>query len=471
MRVDADAAQKTTRALAALRATRFVPAQPNVGSRVIEVDEARLAIGGACPGHAGETVVWRAGDGAWLCLADSELAKVSDPALALDRRLVAGSAADVVGVHIVRGGREVGLARQDGRFRLTSPAGSRVAADSDAVRDWLDGLVAFTATGFVPVRADEALPDATVLTLEFADGRRDMVRFGAVRGEVLPGRRDGEPQALALPAALADQLVPDPLLFRTRTALHFARADARGLTVKRAIEQERVEQGEGASWRVTAPVAVEADAEVVDRVLSQLSDLRAERFVPAPLPGALTGARTLTIETAAPGEARARHEVRVAAASGAHSCAAEADGLAFWLAAPTCVALDERFATHTLLDVAEDKLSRVELMPGARAFEKRGSGWFAGDEPVNAAGIDALMAALRGLAARDVVGYGRSAWHRERAVTVTTADGTRATVEVGPRKGVGERLARLVGRDVTYRVSEQAVDAVFRKPASTVDTN
>ncbi|MFI5289407.1 MAG: hypothetical protein ACHQ17_07150, partial [Polyangia bacterium] len=127
--------------------------------------------------------------------------------------------------------------------------------------------------------------------------------------------RQGEGDALLIPAPPAALLAPSPLQFRDRRIFNFRADDLSSLTIK--------ERG--------APSP--ADGATLDRFRDSLSELRADRFDPD---ASFTAIRTLRFTEA--GSATAR-ELSVGAAD-AEGCLAETAGAPrFHLPAATCRAL------------------------------------------------------------------------------------------------------------------------------------
>jgi len=228
-------------------------------------------------------------------------------AAARDTRLVAMPPDTVTRIDLFDDRRRVGLRRVDGAWTFTTP---KVAypADTHVVDEWLARLGAVR----VATRPDGPRPRHLIVEGRF----REAIEVAA------------PPDVYAL-------LAPDPLRFRERTLLSFARFDVRRLQrqVGKAIEQLTTE--DGTVWRTGSG---EVDTANAARVAAALSDLRAEEFLAAPPAG--EPALLLEIDVQQPGEAKAtRHVVRLWPENDG-GCAAHLDGEAtFKPERPTCDAL------------------------------------------------------------------------------------------------------------------------------------
>jgi hypothetical protein len=201
-------------------------------------------------------------------------------AAARDPRLVSMAPDTVTRIDLFDDRGRVGLRRVDGAWTFTTPKVA-YAADTRAVDEWLARLGAVrTAT-----RADGPHP-------------RHLIVEGAFRQAV----------DVSAPPDVYALLAPDPLRFRERTLLSFARFDVRRLQRQAGKTIESLTTEDGTVWR--APAGADVDAANAARVAGVLSDLRAEEFVAAPPAG--EPQTRLEIDVQPPGEAHAaRHVVSV----------------------------------------------------------------------------------------------------------------------------------------------------------------
>jgi hypothetical protein len=211
-----------------------------------------------------------------------------------DTRLVAMAPDTVMRIDLFDDRGRVGLRRVDGAWTFTTP---KVAygADTRVVDEWLARLGAVrTAT-----RADGPHP-------------RHLILEGAFRQVV----------DVSAPPDLYALLDPDPLRFRERTVLSFARFDVHRLQRQAGKTIEPLTTDDGTVWR--APSGRDVDAANAARVAGVLSDLRADEFVAAPPAG--EPQTRLEIEVQAPGEAHAaRHIVELWTVNDG-GCVARLDG-------------------------------------------------------------------------------------------------------------------------------------------------
>ncbi len=165
-------------ALTRARATRELARPVEQGSAVtLSVDGAEQArIGGACPDAPKETVVARA-DGAWLCFAAAALDLVrAPPATYYERRLFPLRLDDVVAADV----GPLQLRRESAAWRVIAPPAAVGPARDEAVRAWLEPLLAADAASFAatPVAGGTRVriatrDDAVAATVDGARARRD----------------------------------------------------------------------------------------------------------------------------------------------------------------------------------------------------------------------------------------------------------------------------------------------------------
>jgi len=228
------------------------------------------------------------------------------PAAARDDRLVAQAPDAITRVELAEDRARVVLARRHGEWSFESPKVS-YDADTRAVDDWLGRL------GAVKAATKPGGPHARHLIIE-----------GRFR----------EQTEVAAPPDVYALLAPDPLRFRDRGVLSFARFDVRTVTrtVGASVFKASTEDG-GTSWssrkRVADPIKLGA-------VVAALSDLRGEEFVTAP-PAAGAPAVRWEIGVQAPGEKRpTSHVVDVHRRGDACVARVDRDPATARLAAATC---------------------------------------------------------------------------------------------------------------------------------------
>ena len=230
-------------------------------------------------------------------------------AQARDTRLIAMAPDAVTRVDLFDDHGRVGLQRVNGAWAFWTPTVD-YPADSGAVDAWLARLGKIN----VPTRA--AGP--------------------ATRHLILEGRFRQTVDVSSPPDVFA-QLAPDPLRFRERVLLSFARFDVRRLQRTAGKHVEQLTSDDGTTWRTAS--GAEVDPTNTARVTGALADLRAEQFVAAAPAG--EPAVRLEIDVQAPGEAKpTRHMLQI------------------W---PTCVARFDADTTFTMERARCDAL-RLDLL-------------------------------------------------------------------------------------------------------------
>lgn len=229
-------------------------------------------------------------------------------AAARDDRLLAIPPETVTSVTLDDGHRRLSLRRVRGTWTFAAREVA-YAPDTEVVDAWLARLG--TITDAIRSRG----PNTRHLS---ADGR--------FHQEV---DVSGPPSVLAV-------LAPDPLRFRERRVLSFARFDVRRLqrTAGKTTQHITTDDG-GGSWN--AFPGETADTASASQVVGALSDLRAEKFVESPPPG--EPAVRLQIDLQPPGERQPLHQaLRIFAAK--EGCVAHLETVAiFTLERAACDAL------------------------------------------------------------------------------------------------------------------------------------
>ena len=232
-----------------------------------------------------------------------------DAAQARDTRLIAMAPDAVTRVDLFDDHGRVGLQRVNGAWAFWTPQVA-YTADSGAVDAWLARLGKIN----VPTRA--AGP--------------------ATRHLILEGRFRQTVDVSSPPDVFA-QLAPDPLRFRERVLLSFARFDVRRLQRTSGKDVQQLTSDDGTTWRTAS--GAEVDPTNTARVTGALADLRAEQFVAAAPAG--EPVLRLEVDVQAPGEAKpTRHTLQI------------------W---PTCVARFDADTTFTMERARCDAL-RLDLL-------------------------------------------------------------------------------------------------------------
>ncbi|HEY7371678.1 MAG TPA: DUF4340 domain-containing protein [Polyangia bacterium] len=229
-------------------------------------------------------------------------------ATAPDLRLVTQPPDSIAGVELSDGRARVVLARVRGEWTFAAPKVA-YAADTRVVDDWLARLGTVKGTKSGGPRARRLVVEGRYQ--ESADV-------------------SGPPEAYAL-------LAPDPLRFRDRAVLSFARFDVRRLERASGTDTQQVTSADGgATWRASS--RREPNQANVGRVIGALSDLRADEFVAVAPPGAPS--LRLEVDVQAPGDDRPTRSTLALWPARDGVCAAELNGATrFRLNAATCAAL------------------------------------------------------------------------------------------------------------------------------------
>jgi hypothetical protein len=271
-----------------------------------------------------------------------------------------------------------------------------------------------------------------------------------------------------------DSISADPLFFRSRKVLQVARWEVKTISVTAGGTTEVAERGPQERWRLEKPFALEADAGVIDRLLSAVADLRAEKLLAGGV--AFVSTHTLRVATQPPDpDAAARdggvrkaatHVLEIGADAPGGGCLARSAGTVVVLAKAVCEDLRVRLATRKLVDIGEQVVVGLTLARGGKTetLDKRGPTWHRSAGPrVPGEQIDDLLGTLRSLTASAVVQYGPDAGHglaKPRLEAGLKLDGGQEIRLVFGGEGDRGVFARLKGRDVTYLVARRDVEAL-----------
>ncbi len=459
-------AEETERQVRELRVTRFLPSEsPAVATveRRLQLDAEPAELGGVCPGAADEVLGQRTGaEAARFCVRRADLAKIALPEDRLRERALVVARAEGVTRIAVTGPGAVALAKGETKWTLEGGG----AADDEAVRAWIAELGTWRARAIVPISEAKGLAGAVEIRLDQGGGTEgivvDTVHIGALLDGRRYARRGEEPVALVLDAEVERSLPRGALTFRARQVTSFSRWDA----VRIVAGDEHLEKSEE-RWQLRKPVALEADADAVDRLLQAASELRAVRFeAEAPLPvHGLGTPRRIEIQgktTARDGGAPPLHVIEVGAdAPGGCFARVRSDEpgsthAVMVIARAVCEDLRAHLASRKVLDLDEERLERIALS-GARSvtLEKRGPAWYRGSGAADSAEVDALVSVLHDLKATRVLGYDEGPLPRELTVSLHAGD---RDVVVGVGKDADRVVLVVRGRPVRYEVAPEVLD-------------
>jgi hypothetical protein len=215
-----------------------------------------------------------------------------------DHRLLHSPPDTVAAIDLFDAQHRVGLRRAPGSWVFVDPRPA-YGVDAEAVGDWLEAL---------------------------RHARCDNAPNRAADRHLLIEARYRERCDVASSQAAYRLLTPDPLRFRDRVSLSFARIDARRLRriTRGPTGVTEVVSEDGGSWRVGAPIGARVDRSGIDRVIGALADLRARSFRAEAPPG--QPQVSLEVDVQGPGDGTAVRHRLVLFAAGAGPCTARLDG-------------------------------------------------------------------------------------------------------------------------------------------------
>jgi hypothetical protein len=204
-----------------------------------------------------------------------------------DRTVLAFEAADVSRVELATRDDTIVLERVEPRtWRITKPVS--LAADADAVRGFVDKLRSATVTDFVTDRPSSLAPfglDRPARVQLTVGTEKDRTTRTLLFGRVEAGRkgiyvmRPGEPAVLLVGEDLWTAVPKTVAALRDKTVLAFDRDKLTRMeltspkgTVALTKEKDR--------WRITAPESLPGDGAVISGLLYQVSEMKAQAFVP-----------------------------------------------------------------------------------------------------------------------------------------------------------------------------------------------
>jgi hypothetical protein len=206
-----------------------------------------------------------------------------------DRTVLNFASGTIQHVEYARDGLRASLRRGGSGWTAESPfVGS---ADAQSIDDLLNGLAAAEASAYVldSTPDDAALaeygldrPAATVTLRDSDDGS-----YGLIIGDAAAepaGRyamRDGGASIFVVSADLIDELPAEAIALRDKQVLGVSRQRLAEITIARRGAQVVQLERAGVEWSITQPAPVAADGAAVSRLISALTDLRAEGFAAA----------------------------------------------------------------------------------------------------------------------------------------------------------------------------------------------
>jgi hypothetical protein len=257
--------------------------------------------------------------------------------------------------------------------------------------------------------------------------------------------------------------------------------DVAGLEIDTASERLVLERGDGSAWRVTAPVATEADDGTVRRVLNQLTTMSVVRAMEDVGDDAAIGLAKPAVRVVVHRRDGGRAEVAFGETNptGAGVYVRRDDGKVFLVATAAKSTFEvsrDDIRRKEFVDFRPETVTEIAIGNGKRTLHVRrdGNEWRT-DSPARTADPDKVTSLLNRLRALRATAFVDDAEHRDRL---------RLSME--PRTGIdllmGDRTMALrffiaadgslyarIGGETLYRVSERVVDELPLDAASLRD--
>jgi Domain of unknown function (DUF4340) len=209
---------------------------------------------------------------------------VRSPQDVLDRTLYSFTPEELAGIRRSGSAGELQLEKSDGGWQIVKPAAQK--ADQPALEELARQLGGLRAVRFVATNVTDLKQyglDSPVATVEpvlkdtSSKPAPEVLKIGGpfgTAGERYTQLREGG--VFILPAALAKTLVAAPIKFRDRTIAQVAEVDR--IFVEGGSRHVIFAKLDGA-WKMTEPLAAEAEAAELDELLGAMARLRADELV------------------------------------------------------------------------------------------------------------------------------------------------------------------------------------------------
>lgn len=264
-----------------------------------------------------------------------------------------------------------------------------------------------------------------LLTLKTSGGRTETLALGAENADKnFYAQRSGEKLVVVIHREAGLRLAPSLLRFRDRNLLSFAKQpnEAVEITATTGGLSEHVVY-EGGLWQMKKPVALKADPDAIENLLSVLAQFAVERFVaetPQPEHGLAQPSRTIKIllekeDLAAkvPGTKKKETHTLIigkdAPQGGCYGQFAGAGNPVFVLKAAQCRDLRAFLVTRRIVDLRTSQVTELKLTRGGGVehLERRGTKWGRKGGPlVSTTAVEGLLTTLAAMRATRVVAYG-----------------------------------------------------------------
>ncbi len=223
-------------------------------------------------------------------------------------------------------------------FVIAGLAEGEVAAESVAVKDWLERIDQLAGEPWRPLAAAEEI--MATITISYGQGRRDQLVLARV-GKRLTVARRGEAVVWSTSSAAIDLFMASPGLLRERQLLRLEPFSLRRAQRRRGDRADAdIERGQLLEdWVVHQPAGHVGAGDAIARLREVGGRLRAQRFVGSTVLGPTRARISLEFDGSRGGDSTS-HVVTIGAATDA-GCRAELDGAGplFTLSAEDCATL------------------------------------------------------------------------------------------------------------------------------------
>lgn len=398
-------------------------------------------------------------------------------------------AKDLISIRRTMSGQELLLEKVDGQWKITAPTSA--AADEPALLEMAERLSSLRAHKVASVGvknfAEFGLepPAATViLSLRESDGknRELLLHLGKAMPDGRAARLGDADTVFLLPDSatdpLATRLSAEPIKFRDRGMARFAEADR--VTVQRGERSATFAKVDG-QWKMTAPIAADAEAFDLDDLMLLSSKLRADELLadnPTDLQPFGLAQPEAELRFFLGDKEVLKLKVGKRDAAGRATVQAGGGGLVGKLEPAVSSRLLAEFRRRALwgnLDVAQAETVIINSGSGSPiVINKTEAGWQFADgssQSVNAETVSSLLAAMAGLKVeRFVVDrqgdrklYGLDP--ANRVIVVKTRTGGMTTLHLGRMEGDSQRIyAAIPGGDGAIALLSEADSGKLMRP-------
>jgi hypothetical protein len=373
-----------------------------------------------------------------------------------DRSLFSFNPAEVLSLTRKKGGEEFELASGTG-WDVVKP--TKFKADADGVQELLDQLSRVRAVRVHALEVKEPkeygldTPAEVEVTVGLDKPKTFTLRVGKPVDEKAPaGDRfvqvDKAGPVKVLAAGLANRLLAEPVKFKDKSLGKFVDADK--VTIARGDRKAEFAKVDG-TWKMTAPVAADAEQGDLDALIATAANLRADELVAEKVKDLKVYG--LDVPTATVKFFNGEKEVRSILvgkrdADGRRAFAKleQGDAVVLFDAGLTAKLLGEyrKRAVWAGVDASQATSLAVSSGSASFAFTKVGPAWLdpqKGDDPPDAGKVTDTLAALAGLKAErfaadkdaDLKLYGLD--KPRRVIVLTQQDGTSKTLHLGGEVG------------------------------------